>query len=109
MPYPQDPVKRRSLKPFAVLAFFASFSDLCAKLVSRKSTSLMAILLTCSFSHSRNLPIVAASPNDPGKRVEELIRASRAEMVAVYYYDLATGAELSINPDISFHAASTMK
>src|SRR5262249_21761994 len=32
-----------------------------------------------------------------------------AETVAVAYRDLATGAELLINPDVSFHAASTMK
>jgi beta-lactamase class A len=69
----------------------------------------MAILLTYSFSHSRELSVIAGSPNDLGKRVEELIRASGAETVSVSYYDLATGAELLINPDTSFHAASTMK
>ena len=44
----------------------------------------------------------------PGK-IDELVRASGAETVGVAYYDLATGKELLINPDISFHAASTMK
>jgi len=52
-------------------------------------------------------------PALPGKtlpeKIDELVRASGAETVAVAYYDLATGKELSINPDVSFHAASTMK
>jgi beta-lactamase class A len=43
------------------------------------------------------------------KKIDELVRASGAETVAVAYYDLATGKELLINPDVSFHAASTMK
>src|SRR6476659_2918236 len=42
-------------------------------------------------------------------KIDELIRASGAEAVAVAYYDLATGKELLINPNVSFHAASTMK
>ncbi len=42
-------------------------------------------------------------------QIDELVRASGAETVAVAYYDLATGKELLINPDVSFHAASTMK
>jgi len=45
----------------------------------------------------------------PGDKIDELVRASGAETVAVAYYDLATGRELLINPDVSFHAASTMK
>jgi beta-lactamase class A len=47
-------------------------------------------------------------PALPGK-IDELIRASGAETVAVAYCDLATGKELLINPDVNFHAASTMK
>jgi beta-lactamase class A len=43
------------------------------------------------------------------EKIEALIRASGAETVAVAYYDLDTGKELLINPDIDFHAASTMK
>jgi len=46
---------------------------------------------------------------DLEKKIDELVRASGAETVAVAYYDLATGRELLINPDVSFHAASTMK
>src|SRR5262249_27690499 len=34
---------------------------------------------------------------------------SGAEAVSVVYYGIATGRELLINPDVSFHAASTMK
>jgi beta-lactamase class A len=43
------------------------------------------------------------------KKVGGLIAASNAETVAVAFYDLASGSELLINPDLSFHAASTMK
>ena len=43
------------------------------------------------------------------KKVEEVISASGAETVGVAFYDLETKRELLINPDASFHAASTMK
>ena len=76
--------------------------------------------MSCSISHgSAGIPDCLCSPNAgqqaaipalPGeKKIEELVRASGAETVAVAYYDLATGRELLINPDVSFHAASTMK
>jgi beta-lactamase class A len=42
-------------------------------------------------------------------KIESLIRASPAEKVALAFYDLESGRELLINPDESFHAASTMK
>jgi beta-lactamase class A len=58
-----------------------------------------------SFSTASSAP----SPNDLQKKIEELIRASGAETVAVAYYDLSTGRELLLNPDTNFHAASTMK
>ncbi len=55
----------------------------------------------------------AGMPVLPGNelrvKINELIRASGAETVGVAYNDPATGKELLINPDISFHAASTMK
>jgi len=66
---------------------------------------------SCLFSI--NARQQAGRPALPGKalpeKIDELVRASGAETVAVVYYDLATGKELSINPDVSFHAASTMK
>jgi beta-lactamase class A len=105
----QAPIERPSPKRIGVLACFASLCGLCAKSVYRKSLSLIGLLVTCSFSLSQGLPAIVASPNELGKKVEDLIQASGAETVAVSYYDLATGAELLINPDISFHAASTMK
>lgn len=43
------------------------------------------------------------------QRINALVRESCAETVAVAFHDLRTGAELLINPDQSFHAASTMK
>jgi len=42
-------------------------------------------------------------------KIEALVRASGAEIVAVAYHDTATGHELLVNGDINFHAASTMK
>ncbi|MDQ3919691.1 MAG: class A beta-lactamase-related serine hydrolase [Acidobacteriota bacterium] len=42
-------------------------------------------------------------------KVRRLITASGAETAAVAFRDLQTGRELLINPDASFHAASTMK
>jgi len=43
------------------------------------------------------------------QKIKVLIRESGAETVAVAFRDLGTGAEILINPDQSFHAASTMK
>ena len=43
------------------------------------------------------------------QRLKEVIRESGAETVAVAFRDLDAGTELLINPDQSFHAASTMK
>ena len=42
-------------------------------------------------------------------KIDDLVRKSGAETVAVAFHDLATGKELLINPDENFHAASTMK
>jgi len=54
-------------------------------------------------------PLRAANPDGLEARIAELARASGAETVAVAYFDLASGKELLINPDVNFHAASTMK
>jgi len=43
------------------------------------------------------------------QKITDLIRESGAETVAVAFHDLETGAEMLINPDQTFHAASTMK
>ena len=51
----------------------------------------------------------AYDQSDLKAKIEALVRVSGAETVAVAYNDLATGAELLINPDTNFHAASTMK
>jgi len=55
---------------------------------------------------TRNKP---ANQRGLQKKIEQLVKASGAETVAVAYYDVATGKEMLINPDVSFHAASTMK
>ena len=70
---------------------------------------LVGIIAIGSFSFQSASSAAAPSPNDLQKKIEELIRASGAETVAVAYYDLGTGRELLINPDENFHAASTMK
>jgi beta-lactamase class A len=44
-----------------------------------------------------------------GAAIRALIKDSGAEDVAVAYHDLATGEELLIHADATFHAASTMK
>src|SRR5262249_34926946 len=49
------------------------------------------------------------TPNDLKAKIEEMIHASGAEIVAIAFYDLATGKEILINADESLHAASTMK
>jgi beta-lactamase class A len=70
---------------------------------------LVGIIAIGSFSFAHASSAAAPSPNNLEKKIEELIRASGAETVAVAYYDLGTGRELLINPDENFHAASTMK
>jgi beta-lactamase class A len=68
---------------------------------------------TCLFSleatQQAGMPALPGNALPGEKKIDELVRASGAETVAVAYYDLATGKELLINPDVSFHAASTMK
>lgn len=49
------------------------------------------------------------APRIDSKKVEELIRESGAETVAIAFYDLATNEQFYVEPDKSFHAASTMK
>src|SRR5215211_6409364 len=47
--------------------------------------------------------------NDSKAKIEALIKQSGAETVGVAFYDLATHSEMLISPDVSLHAASTMK
>jgi beta-lactamase class A len=66
-------------------------------------------LLIIPLSFARTSSVASSATNGLEKKIEELMRSSGAETVAVAYCDLANGAELLINPDVSFHAASTMK
>lgn len=75
---------------------------------TRRLIAALSIALLTAVPFSPR-PAADASPNDLEKKIAELVRSSGAETVAVACYDLATGAELLINPDVSFHAASTMK
>jgi beta-lactamase class A len=70
---------------------------------------VIGTLVISSFSFPPASCVAGSAPNDLEKKIVELVRASGAETVAVAYYDLATGTELMINPDVNFHAASTMK
>jgi beta-lactamase class A len=71
----------------------------------RLNHAAFAILLyACCF-----LSFLSTARADARGKVEQLIRESGAEMVGVAFYDLATGREMLINADESFHAASTMK
>src|SRR5262249_42500641 len=62
---------------------------------------IVASLLPCSPAQS--------AQEDTKQKIQEIVRKSEAELVAVAYFDLASGRELLINADTSFHAASTMK
>jgi beta-lactamase class A len=80
---------RRSLKAKITLAAFAAL--------------LLLQLQPPLLAQKKNALKTAKS------RIEELIKSSGAETVGIGFYDLASGRELLINPDIEFHAASTMK
>jgi beta-lactamase class A len=75
------------------------------KMPGRFLLVLISILLITIFCSAP----FAAPLNDRETRIQQLIRESGAEMVGVAYFDLGTGAEILINADESFHAASTMK
>jgi beta-lactamase class A len=72
----------------------------CASLI------LMAALTVSAFSFA---PVKERRAEVDSKKIDALIAASGAETVAVAFYDLATGEQFYIEPDKSFHAASTMK
>jgi beta-lactamase class A len=67
---------------------------------------LLAALLTMQFSPAAYAQKAVSGAKE---RIEDLIKTSGAESVGVAFFDLATGEELLVNPDESFHAASTMK
>jgi beta-lactamase class A len=52
---------------------------------------------------------VAPAANDLDHAIQELIRGTSGSDVAVASHDLATGAEVLIQPDVKFHPASTIK
>lgn len=75
-----------------------------AKIISAAFAALLLLQL--------QPPLLAQKKNaltDAKGRIEELIKSSGAESVGVCFYDLTSGRELLINPDVDFHAASTMK
>jgi beta-lactamase class A len=81
-----------------------------ARQLTRRGFRLAALACALALSaHARG----AAQPKKRGAELEAKIRAlvaaSGAETVAVAFRDLQTGRGLLINPDVSFHAASTMK
>jgi beta-lactamase class A len=71
---------------------------------------VLCAMIFCGLALGADAPELKKSSLDEAqKKIGELIAASGAETVAVAFYDLAEGRELLINPDASFHAASTMK
>ena len=72
---------------------------------------LILISVLCSALFAAPMQASRHEPprNDRENKIQQLIRESGAEMVGVAYFDLWTGAEILINADESFHAASTMK
>ncbi|HEX5734067.1 MAG TPA: serine hydrolase [Blastocatellia bacterium] len=72
------------------------------KLKTSARFSALVILLLCPA-------LFAFESNDRENKIQQLIKESGAEMVGVAYFDLETGAEILINADENFHAASTMK
>jgi len=73
----------------------------------RSITSLVIALITLSSvsSPARSNPDL----QELRTRIEQMISSSGAEVVSLAFCDLSSGTELLINPDVVFHAASTMK
>jgi beta-lactamase class A len=67
-------------------------------------TALVVLSILSPAVHSKTVDSARLE-----QKLKVLIRESGAETVAVAFHDLGTGAEILINPDQSFHAASTMK
>lgn len=65
--------------------------------------AVMLLVLPCVRAQT------ASRADELKAKVAEAIRASGADTVGVAFYDLETKRELLVNPDASFHAASTMK
>jgi beta-lactamase class A len=89
------------------------FSPACQNRISRSKlflvTAILGVACTCNYSASaqnaQSGPIVLS----PAKaQVESLIQLSGAE-VSIVFRTLDTKQEMMIDPDKSFHAASTMK
>jgi beta-lactamase class A len=90
------------------LAHLILITSFASQFVSPVRGNVRAILARRS-SGERRPTRIATFPEELEKKIIEIIDRSGAETVSVVSYDLATGKELLINPDVSFHAASTMK
>ena len=78
-------------------------------LLRRSIRIVSAISLAFVAVNILQSPAGFAARNGLESQIRDLIKASGAESVSVAYHDLATGTELLIDGDVSFHAASTMK
>jgi beta-lactamase class A len=74
----------------------------------RRLTLCAMIVCLCTLAAAAR-PTKRSSLAEARQTINDLIAKSGAETVAVAFYDLADSRELLINPDTSFHAASTMK
>jgi beta-lactamase class A len=79
--------------------------------ILKMRNNLMVLIAVCFLSPvpAALLSAEASRGSIDSNKIEDLIRKSGAEAVAVAFYDLATGEQFFIRPDESFHAASTMK
>lgn len=68
---------------------------------------LVVATVFCSFAADKESD--ESKRAQVGRKIAELIRRSGAETVGVAFYDLQRGEELTVNPEVDFHAASTMK
>jgi beta-lactamase class A len=69
------------------------------------------VVLACALVVLTASRVEAQAKSEAGleSKIHSLVASSGAEAVAVAFHDLQTGRELLVNPDESFHAASTMK
>jgi beta-lactamase class A len=77
--------------------------------VTRRRAALCVMTLCLLMSSAAARAPGKSSLADAQQKINDLIAKSGATSVAVAFHDLADGRELLVNPDVSFHAASTMK
>ncbi|HKA20655.1 MAG TPA: serine hydrolase [Blastocatellia bacterium] len=101
---PPEPLLCKIPRRFPLLILISALISQSVSLASANVRAVASRRSSREQKQSRN-----GFPEDLENKITEIVRNSGAETVSVVYYDLANARELLINPDISFHAASTMK